>query len=265
MSGPSLRCTKNYSIFEMHDLNRPIKEKPSLEDSMAQFGFMPSSPIQCVQSATPGKLKVIRGHHRLYYAVRMGLPVWYVVDDSNTDIHSLEGDPSVAWNALDFAQSHKRAGDSHYMTLIEFMDKHNLTLGSAASLVGGESAGSNNKIRDVKRGVFRVGDMTHADNVVRITDLCQEVGIVFATSTSFVSAVSLALRVPEFDWKIFCQKVRLYPAHMSHRSRADEYLDEIDALYNYNARGNRLPVKFRATEVARERKENFGDRKKRSS
>ncbi|MCR4331556.1 MAG: hypothetical protein NUV34_02445, partial [Sulfuricaulis sp.] len=86
---PKLQCTHKYDLFEMHELNRPLHDDPRLLASMQKTGFMPSSPIQCVRNGN-GTLKVVRGHHRLTYAKRLGLPVWFVVDDTKTDLFDLE-------------------------------------------------------------------------------------------------------------------------------------------------------------------------------
>ena len=85
---PKLKVTRDYDFFEMHNLNRPLHDDPLLLASMKKYGFMPSQPLQCVRNGGT-KLKVIRGHHRLNYAKQLGLPVWYIVDDSNTDIFEL--------------------------------------------------------------------------------------------------------------------------------------------------------------------------------
>jgi hypothetical protein len=254
-----LECTTNYGLFEMHECNRPLHEDPILLESMKEHGFMPSSPIQCKRNGN-GKLKVLRGHHRLHYAKRLKLPVYFVIDETNTDITGLEASTRQQWNGLDFAIARSKAGDKDCSALLEFQKKHSLTLGAAASLVGGESAGSSNKIRLVKAGAFKVGDMKHANDVVAITDICREAGLSFATSTAFVKAISMVLRIPEFDSKLFCHRVRLYAANVRKRGKVDEYLDEIEALYNYGARGKRLPVRFRAEELSRDRQLSFGGR-----
>ena len=255
--GPKLQVTKDYSVFELHECNRPLHEKPDLAKSMAEHGFMPSSPLQCVHSAN-GKLKVIRGHHRLHYAKRLKIPVWYIIDDSVTDIFALEGGYQQ-WSVKDFAEARAKAGDKDCKALLEFTKQHELTIGSAASLLGGESAGSGNKSRGIKAGSFRVvADQSHAKAVVAITDRCRLKGILFATASAFVTAISLSLRVPEFDDKTFAHRVELYAANLRKRGTVTEYLEEIDALYNYAAKGKRIPLAFRAREVARTRHETFG-------
>jgi hypothetical protein len=247
-----LKSTKNYDMFEGHELNRPLHEDDHLRASMEKHGFMPSSPIQCVRNGG-SKLKVIRGHHRLYYAKTLGLPVWYVLDESNKDIFDLEASSKATWSVVDFAEARAQDGDEACIKLLNFRKKHGLTIGSASSLVSGQSASSGNMQKRVKNGTFKIGDMKHAEQVVAITDHCKTIGIPFATTSAFVAAISSILRVPEFDTARFMHCATLYPAMMNRRSSKDGCLDEIDALYNYALKAKRIPLAFRAKEVGRER------------
>ena len=256
---PSLRCTRDYSVFSAHQFNRPMHEDRRLLDSMKRHGFMPSSPIQCQRNGQ--ELRVIRGHHRLEYAKRLGLPVWYVVDESNTNIFDLEAGLQ-AWSVNDFANHHASHGDPNCAAILAFQKKHGLTLGAAASLVGGESAGSNNKIRAIKSGTFKAAsDQTYANLVVSITDHCRALGITFATTTAFVAAVSLVLRVPEFEPRIFMRRVTLNPGLMTKQSTEQACLEEIETLYNYQAKEKRIPLAFRAREVSKARQLTFAGHK----
>lgn len=253
---PRLQCTRDYGMFETHEFNRPLHEDPRLLESMQRVGFMPSSPIQCRRNGSD-HLKVIRGHHRLDCAKRLKLPVWYVVDDSNVDLFSLEG-CKQAWSVGDFAHARATSGDASCAKMLDFQKQHGLTLGAAASLVGGQSAGSGNKVKEIKAGTFKAAaDMTHAQSVVGITDHCRAKRVPFATSSAFVQAVSSALRVPEFDAALFRHRVSLYPALMQKRTTVGECLAEIEALYNYGAVSKRLPLTFRAREVGKQRQATF--------
>ena len=249
---PRLESTRDYEMFDVHEFNRPLHEDRVLLESMQKNGFMPSSPIHCIQNGN-NKLKVIRGHHRLYYAKRLNLPVWYVIDDTTIDIFALEAGRQQ-WNVSDFAQARANSGDEDVAKLLAFQKKHGLRLGSAASLLGGESAKSNNKIKSIKTGHFRIADnVKHAFAVVGITDACREVSIKFATSSAFVGAVSLALRVPEFEAKYFIHRIRLYPRKLEKRGTVYEYLEEIDAFYNYGAKLKGCPLAYKAREAAKKR------------
>ncbi len=250
-TSPKLKVTKDYDLFETHEFNRPLHRNPQLLESMKKHGFMPSSPIQCVRSGN-GKLKVIRGHHRLDIAKRLGLKVWYVVDDTNTDIFDLEGGYQQ-WNALDFCVARAKAGDAACEEILRFKEIHKLTIGSVTSLLGGESAGSFNKMAAMKKGKFKIKDTKHAYDVVEITDLCLKLGIPFATSAAFVAAVSLACRVHVFDREKFKKRLALDSARMRRRSTRNDYLEEIETLYNHGARDKRIQVKFLALESAKSR------------
>jgi hypothetical protein len=258
----SLRVTKDYSLFELHPMNRDLSEKPALLASLKAHGFMPSSPLQCVRNGN-GKLKVVRGHHRLDYAKRLGLSVWYVVDDSNTDIYDLEGDASSRWSLKDFLDSRAKAGDKDCAAVKAFQRKHGLTLGAAVSLMGG-STDASNKHLCIKRGSYRIADdLRLANAVVDVTDFFRSRGIAFATSSAFVKALAMCVLVPEFKPEVLKHRITLWPAGIQKRSTVKDYLDELDALYNYGAKKSRVPLAFRAAELSRERKESFGgDEKK---
>lgn len=251
-----LQVTKNYDIFELHPMNRDLHEKPLLLASLKARGFMPSSPIQCVRNGN-GKLKVIRGHHRLDYAKRLGLAVWYVIDGSNTDIYDLEGDASCRWSLGDFLDSRAKAGDKDCAAVKTFQKKHALPMGAAISLMSGNVEASGQHL-NVKRGTYRLGDMTLANRVVNVTDFFRNVGIEFANSSAFVKAIAMCLMVPECDSEILKHRIKLWPAGIQKRATVKEYLDELDALYNYGAKKGRLPLSFRAQEIARQRHETFG-------
>ena len=244
---PKLQSTKDYGIFELHPCNRAEHPDKKLAASMAKHGFWPTSPIE-VRDNGNGKLRVMRGHHRLAEARRQGLPVWYIAHDTGADIFDAEGSTHPVWSVEDFATAYARNGNRQCDRLISFRNRHGLSMGSACSLVGGESAGSSNKQRMVKEGSFRGGNMEHANEVVAITDLAKEHGVEFATSSGFVAAVSAACRISEFDQEQFKARVVLYPKRMSRRGAKSEYLAEVEALYNYRSKGKRLAVCIRAHE-----------------
>jgi mRNA-degrading endonuclease RelE of RelBE toxin-antitoxin system len=254
---PKLEKTTDYEIFELHQLNRPLHESKALVESMKRYGFQPSSPIHVTHNGN-GKYKVKRGHHRLAVAKKLGLPVWYIVDDDPMSIYEWESDTNTTWSIEDFAHSYANSGSDDCCTLLDFQKKHKLTLGTAAALVGGESAGSNNKIRKLRSGKFRVGDMTHAHIVAETVDFCRDCGVAFAGMSSFVEALSAAIRVPEFDVSAFRQRVHNLPKKMTRRSNKKDYLTEIEDLYNFRAHGKRLPLAIRAKEVADARRKTFG-------
>lgn len=246
-----LQYTKDYDVFEMHPCNRPRKDKPKLKRSMREHGFMPSNAIHVKQHGD--KLQIVRGHHRFMYARELNLPVYFIIDNTQTDIFPLEGDSSGRWSASDFAYARAQDGNKDIATMLAFARDHRLPFGATASLMGGESAGSNNKLNAVREGTFKVKGVNHAKAVVAITDLCREKGVEFATHRAFVNAVSMVLRIPELNAEQLARRIRSRPSAMHRRSRVEDYLDEIESAYNYHSTDSRLPVTFRAMEEARKR------------
>jgi len=261
---PKLQFTRDLSIFEMHERNRDLTEHPVLEESMKAHGFMPSSPIHCIRNGA-GKLKVIRGHHRLDYASRLGTGVWYVIDPSVTEIFELEGDSSSHWSIKDFLHARaKSAGGADYEKVIDFQERYGIAQGAAISLMAGESAGSANAQRKVKQGTFRVSrDLTHANLIGELVNFCRATGAVCAGTSGFVNALSAVARVPEFEAQVFRDRVKKMPSLLAQlRATTKSYLELIEDVYNYGAKGKRLPLAFRAAEVGRQRKETFGGKQK---
>jgi len=256
MPKPKLESTKNYKLFRLSKINRNITEKPDLEKSMKKNGFLPSCAIHCKKNGN-GTLEVVRGHHRLHYAKKLGLSVYYIIDGKCDNPWDLEGQPGQTWSLNDFATGRAKAGDKNCKAVLNFKKKHNMPIGVAASLVGGEGAGSNNKSKFIKRGTFKIGDMKHANQVARITDACRELGVEFATRSAFVSAISLALKVPELDIDTLLYKINTYGALMGRRSRVSEYLEELENVYNHGSKRKRIPLKFRAEEESRKRQATF--------
>jgi hypothetical protein len=89
--------------------------------------------------------------------------------------------------------------------------------------------------------------------VVKITNPLHENGVVFSRTSSFVAAVSACLRVPKLDYDLLLHRCKLYSHVLSKRGTTKEYLDEIQALYNYNSKSKSLPIAFMAKEAGKAR------------
>jgi hypothetical protein len=247
-----LKSTTNYDLFEMHEFNRSLHDNRILEASMRKHGFMPSCAIHCIKSSG-GKMKVIRGHHRLHYAKRIGLPVWYIIDNTQTDLFDLEGASTGVWSLRDFIEARAKAGDNGARKIIEFHKQTGIDLHTSCSLVGGESAGSGNKGKQIKQGSFKVGNMQHALEVARVIEHCKTLNVPFATSKPFVAAVSMAIRCKECDINILLHRLDQAAGIMMKRANKADYLDELQSVYNRGAKKNQIPLAHLAKEASKSR------------
>lgn len=256
-NAPVLKSTKDYSIFEMHETNRPIHERPELEESMRKFGFLQCFPLACYKKPNE-KIKIFSGHHRFVYAQRLKLPIWYIVIETPIDPRWLEF-PGILWSHKDHVHSRANEGNQNYISLLEFHRKHHLPIGVASSLLGGEGGGSHNQQRKIRTGEFQARPTKHAAIVTKITDSCIEAGIFNHITAAFAIAVSSAVRIPEFNADEFIRKIRLYPKNITIRGSKEANLQEIEELYNYGVPvKKRIPIALRARQVGSERKKKFG-------
>jgi hypothetical protein len=246
--------TSDYKLFEAAPDNRPLHDDPVLIASMKKHGFLPCFPIIVTRNGS--KLRIVTGHHRFVAAERLGIPVWYlVVEGDLPDVFFLEG-TRVKWSPEDFGRS-RAPNNPAIAKVFSFSKKHGLTFTTSASLLGGESAGSGNHTKFIKEGTFTIAeDQAHTKAVIEITDRAHELGIPFAGSRAFVSAVSMAIQTAGFDAATFLHRLKIRPWQMMKRSRADEYLTEMEALYNFGAR-NPFPLKLEAMKASRTRKATF--------
>lgn len=241
--------TTDYDLFEMHPCNRDFRKDKTLAESMRKHGFMPSCAIH-VKSNGPAHMIVIRGHHRLAEAKRQKLPVYFVVDNTNNEIFNLESSSHALWQTKDWVSARKNEGNEHYQALMDFQRDHNIPLSVASDLLSGTGV-LHNATHVMKRGQFKIGDTTHAKKVATITDTCFSCGVKFARTGSFTRAISMVAALPEFDVAVFLQKVRSNPGLMTKRGTREDFLGEIETLYNYRLQGKRLGLKFMALENAR--------------
>ena len=252
--------TDDYSIFDTHENNRPIHDDVRLLDSLKKHGFAPSGAIHCRKNGD-GKLKIIRGHHRFRYAKMLKIPIYYTVDDTAFDLYELEGSSMQKWSSMDFLYSRARSGDKVYKELLAYQRKHNLPLRAAASLFGGESGGSCNKLRQVKTGTFQKGDQDHGNKVIEVINALDKHRLDFNRSGSFVKAVSLTIRIPDLSYTELLHRTSKYGAFLRRRANCQDYLEEIEALYNRNNK-KALPIKHLAFSTAKKRQETFGKENK---
>lgn len=250
--------TEEYSLFDTHEYNRPIHEDPLLLNSLREHGFMPSSPMHCKENGN-GKLKIVRGHHRFHLAKMLKIPVYFILDNTDVDIYDLEGSSKPRWSAYDFLFSRARSGDNECKALLSYQKTNRLPLGAAAELFAGRTSGAMNALKEIKKGTFQRGEQEHGEKVIAVLDALDAFNLDFSRSSSFVKAISHALRIPDLKYDQFLQKVQSFGSFMHKRATYQDYLEEIENLYNRSKQAkDRLPIKILANAVAQKRKETFG-------
>jgi hypothetical protein len=243
--------TMDYSKFCLLSFNRNITENRNLERSMMQYGFIDDYPIVVVKNGD-GKLKIKSGHHRFYYARKLGLPVYYKISQSAISIYELEAG-TKPWVLQDYLDANVRQEKQDYILLKTYHERSGIPLTCCISMVAGESAGSSNKQIPFKEGTYRVGDLTHARLVADLISFLQNrCNVSFALNSNFVAALSKVLWVPEFSIERFKKKSCSHSYLFEKKRSFADYVDLIEAVYNRQSK-SKDPIAFLAEKVAKER------------
>lgn len=252
---PKVRQTRNYDLFELTLFNRDVKKIKSLEKSMVKHGWIDAYPMHVMENGD-NSFKIKAGHHRFTVAKKLGLPVKYVVSNDDATIYELEQSTNF-WTLQDYLTSHIRYGEKDYLKIQEYIDKTGISLGNAISLLAGESASSNNKYEQFKRGTYRVKSTYYADKVAELVLFCKNAGISFANQALFVQAISKVVWVPEFDSERFKRKVNKFGSLAEKQQNLSAYLDMLENIYNRHEQ-NKLPLRFLTEQTGKKRQKTFG-------
>jgi hypothetical protein len=255
---PKLRCTKDYSLFTMHEFNRPLNPAnlEYLKQSMLKYGFMPSKPLRCRREN--GRRYIYEGHHRFVAAKSLGIAVYFVDDDTDISAGEAEGQYSV-WRITDFVYACAKKGLPDYVKLLTYQRKTGLPMKCCISLCGGQTPGGHGKSRSIRSETYRIGDMTHAHLVGEIVGLAKEMRLEFATHGSFAAAISAILRIPEIDEKRLRYAIKHYPTQIRPCSTRDQFIKEIEEVYNFHCpHASRLSLVALAARTMLKRQLSYG-------
>lgn len=250
-----IQHTKDYSKFAPNPFQRhfsPAKVK-GIVTSLNQHGYIASKAISVYEK--DGILVINTGHHRLEACKIAGVPVHYVIEAQwNLKTMVDEGTTGSSWPLVSAAQSFARQGSRDYQDLLNYADK-GIPLTMAASLLGGEAAGSGNIRKNVLEGSFRIKDREKIDNIIGLIENFPH--IIALKSRHFISEYSKCLLTPNFDRKIFFQRLRNSAGDFIKTRSSQQMLEQIEETYNYRSM-NKIPLAFFVNENSKERHLSFG-------
>lgn len=259
---PKLETTKNHAQFTFHAEQRPINSGhvKKLIDSMKAHGFLPSKPVQCIRT-TKG-LQVIDGHHRLTAAQMLDLPIYYVVEETETANTISDVNNAVrCWKLTDYINSFIVKGNKEYVTLQKFIDR-GLPASMAISLLLGNSSHCSRGNLLVKMGKFKVVTTMQAEQLMKVIESLRD-SLPHVTNHAFIGALGLAWPLKEFDIEAFGAKLRANQSMLPRCSNVEDYLRAIEDIHNFRQHG-RIPLAFMAREAAKERSGKAMDKYNRS-
>lgn len=246
-------CSKDYDLFDFDENNRPLHWDKELERSMRTYGFWPSKPIG-VKKGKNGRFVIKSGHNRFAMAKKLGIPIYFVVDETDVPIAYIEGDSNVheRWSPSDWISIYVQQGKKDYLILRETAQRYNIGDSLAVFLLAGGAVTA----RKIRSGNFKIADAKFAYMVLDVANKIEGFGVKFAKSTYFLKALSYVLRIEGLDWALLLHRIRQTPTSIQKRVDIAGYFEEIETIYNFRtAEDMRIPIKHLADKEARKKRQ----------
>lgn len=247
-----LLMTDDYSLFLVSPFNRDVERMGPLMASMRRHGFIAAYAIHCNIDEI-GRLVIKAGHHRFEAAKALGIPLYYIVCDDDASIPDLER-ATQTWKLRHYVESHARSGHYGSACIAAVSKRTGISESTVASILGGESANSGNKLEAIKNGTFKPSKdgSERMDKVESVVSAMKEAKLTFATKKQFIIALVKMLFLPEFEEAVLIKKLKTNPQLFTNCPTEDHFLEMIEYAYNHS-RTVKLPLAFNARQATKSR------------
>lgn len=184
------------------------------------------------------KMEVIDGQHRLMAAAKLNLEVTYkVVNGLKLEDVMSVNTSSRSWSIMNFIDCYIQLDSPDYLRLKEFMDEHDLSPGIAAGLLQGFGYGGGHISNVIKSGKFAVNTPDKAEKIAnQLNQLKKHSVYQLKSDRTFIKALWEVNDVKDFDFKRLIAKIEQSSAVLEKQHTLQQYLLQIEELYNFNAK-----------------------------
>lgn len=235
-----LYFTSNLDVFVSNKHNRDIHNNTRLEESIKKRGFLPDFPI-IVEQPFDGKVEIVSGHHRVFYARKHNkVPVYFrFVRTHDLELYDYEA-TSLQWYSTDFIRNGATRLKPDYIALEQFTQESGLKPITAANLLRGSSGSG--AAEAIKRGTFTISNMELANQVVTVAKALQEEGLEYGTHSACTRAIIMCIKnVRGFSIDRLIDKIHTHPYMFKKGGTVKEYIRSIHDCYNRSSH-NRLDI-----------------------
>lgn len=228
----TIYSTTDYSKFKKIQGNRP-ESKQHTRHLIQSFDANPelarTRPILVTKD-----WEIIDGQHRFAACQALGLPIYYTVGH-NIDIATarLLNANQRSWQLKDYLASYIASGNPVYLKIQEYWDEYPLPLSALLIYLSGFQA--NQLGRSFRNGTFKI--MKDKDlMLMRLDDLKDMSQYVDFWTDGVLAKAYLNIRRgnKDFDQDRFMDKLKF--ANMQRKSNTQDYMREIERIYNWNVK-----------------------------
>lgn len=230
-----VQFTKNYDLFELMEDNRDVQDQKHIKElmgSMERNGFLQSKAISVKNNGN--KYQVLDGQHRLEAAKRLGIAVWYNIDDQIPETALPDLQIAKKWLPKDYLKHFVVNGVKPYIKLQEVCEMYpKVSITTVALLLEGtvQGDGSNNRFRS---GTIKI---THLDKALKVLQYANEMHILYKYEwlfgRTFLTEFMRIIDIPGYKQKTMMEKLRYRSEEFRQMLSSDGYLKMFDQIYNY--------------------------------
>lgn len=242
--GNKVMTTKNYDLFEEHQVNRTVQEGTAvyykLEAMMLRDAWWETEPMIVYPKNGNGKHTIIKGHTRFGIARKHGIPVRFQIDDLKIPIHDREsGGGRPTWTLEDWVISRARENKNpNYQVLVDFQRKTKIPMSTCIYLFhlgggGGSSKPGYESNLDIRDGSFEIPNPDHAEAVGNLIMYCSSLEISYSTKAPFVRTISQVVKTKVVDIGELTKRIRSNIGIMKKKYHVPNYLGILTEVYNY--------------------------------
>lgn len=232
-----MKSTTQYDMFGRISSNRKIDRKhvKNLVEVIRANNLLHLNPI-----IVDGELRVVDGQHRLEAARQLGVPIYYIVNDSvgKTDIAALNSNKKN-WSLVDYINFHTKENRPGFKRLQEFMELYPMMpVSSALTLLSGNGRHDTAAIR---QGHV---DVSNADQAEEIAEFLLWLRPYYdaAFSNSVAHAIRQMFDAEGFEVDFFKKKIEQQPRSLVKCINRKQYQEMFLEIYNYKLSINRLSL-----------------------
>lgn len=240
----TIQSTKDYGIFKFRHDNRDIvlAHVDRLAKSIQLKNLLEFRPIE-----VNAKMEVIDGQHRLHAAKKLGVPIYYKMNNALKGSDIIPMNISRSWGTQDIQKYYVENKYPEYLKLEKFVKEQNLPLKIALNLTMGRSRDAFEKFR---MGEFKFNDEGYSDQL----SLCWDtIGLikksngysVYTSSSKFWQAMVKMIKHPRFNKQIWQNNIRRLVSKMRPCVTVADYTAILTEIHNFEN-----PVKIDLREVA---------------
>lgn len=229
----NIQNTRDYKAFRLIKGNRPIiKNKVSKLVASFQSGIdlFPFCPVLVNKD-----MYVIDGQHRMEASKQLNRPVYFtVVPDFELKQIAQINEASNKWTIKDFFNCFIESGLKDYQTLMLFMEKYELVIGTSVSLLThGHPYDSTNANQTFRNGQFTVKKMKEAEALMTLVmdyeDISQDK---LCRKGDFIRAIYLLAKEDKYVHNEVVAKLKRNGSKIEYKPGYKEYIFHIEELFN---------------------------------